>query len=256
MPELLKKIQRHLLMPLISDRIGRAVREESRGRILAGPFRGMKYAPKAICGAINPKLLGSYEKELIPVLGKISALSTDLLIDIGAAEGYYAVGMLYAKFVDRVVAFELIEEGRAMIRAMAEANGVDLAKLQIKSRCTPELLSEELRKCQRPVVIMDVEGYEAFLLDPIRLPELSSAHILVEMDDCCVAGLTEVIVSRMSATHELETIQVAKRGVEDLGSAAARLSWYPVRYQVSALSEFRPLGIHWLWMTPRTDAAA
>lgn len=64
-------------------------------RILAGPFRGMKYIENSHGSAYLPKILGSYEKELHKFIPRIVEEEYELILDIGAAEGYYAVGLSY-----------------------------------------------------------------------------------------------------------------------------------------------------------------
>ena len=40
-----------------------------------------------------PKLLGSYEQELQPLLQRLAAQNYSEIVDIGCAEGYYAIGL-------------------------------------------------------------------------------------------------------------------------------------------------------------------
>ena len=47
--------------------------------------------PHATEGALIPRLLGTYECELHPHLAALSAEGLDCVIDVGCAEGYYAV---------------------------------------------------------------------------------------------------------------------------------------------------------------------
>ena len=59
--------------------------------IINGPFKGMKYISESVGSCHMPKILGIYENEIYPIL--LNFLSnSDLFVDIGAAEGYYAVG--------------------------------------------------------------------------------------------------------------------------------------------------------------------
>src|SRR5262245_41340678 len=59
-----------------------------------GPFAGMVYPDHAAVGStLYPKLLGSYERELHQTVDDIVRLGYDTVVDIGAAEGYYAVGL-------------------------------------------------------------------------------------------------------------------------------------------------------------------
>src|SRR5438094_9802013 len=61
--------------------------------VLNGPFRGLQYpSAEAICSAILPKLLGSYEKELHCTIERLCNTDCSVVVDVGCAEGFYAVG--------------------------------------------------------------------------------------------------------------------------------------------------------------------
>lgn len=77
------------------------LREESEPRlwelcggvILSGPFKGLMYPRESVGSAWAPKLLGTYESELSPTIERIVSGGYRSVVDIGAAEGYYAVGL-------------------------------------------------------------------------------------------------------------------------------------------------------------------
>ena len=59
-----------------------------------GPFAGMRYpGVQSVCSTIVPKLIGCYEKELHSVIELICSQQYNSVVDIGCAEGYYAVGL-------------------------------------------------------------------------------------------------------------------------------------------------------------------
>src|SRR5947209_5143244 len=61
--------------------------------VLNGPFRGQIYSRASLLNRVSgPRLLGSYEQELHPIFGNLDP-SYEAFVDVGAAEGYYAVGM-------------------------------------------------------------------------------------------------------------------------------------------------------------------
>ena len=63
--------------------------------VQSGPFAGMVLPDRACWGDgdLLPKLLGCYEAELHAIIEEILAATPDLVINIGATEGYYAIGM-------------------------------------------------------------------------------------------------------------------------------------------------------------------
>ena len=91
-----------------------------------GPFSGMVYPEMtAIGSSLVPKLLGSYEQELHPVLDAICANDYSEIIDIGCAEGYYACGLAMKIPTARVFAFDTNNEAIHLCKQMAEKNNVD-----------------------------------------------------------------------------------------------------------------------------------
>src|SRR5437660_11467263 len=88
------------------------VRASTANQVRQGPFAGMRYIDRAIGSAYLPKLLGTYECELAAIIEEVCARGPRLIIDLGAAEGYYAVGLALRNPQARVVGFEQLETGR------------------------------------------------------------------------------------------------------------------------------------------------
>jgi hypothetical protein len=74
--------------------------------VLAGPFKGMRYLQEFTFGPIAPRWLGTYEPQLHPFLQRMSKVNYEKFVDIGAAEGYYAVGVKRRHCSIAVVSFE------------------------------------------------------------------------------------------------------------------------------------------------------
>jgi hypothetical protein len=233
----------------------RAVVRRTGYAIASGPFHGMKYVPSGIGSVYYPKLLGIYERELHPVVESISRLKPARIIDIGAAEGYYAVGLALRNPDAEVVAFEQTPEGRQLVADLAARNDAT-DRVRILGRCEPADLRAELAHAGPVVVVCDVEGYETALLDPAAVPELSSAWVLVELHEFIVAGVGELIRGRFEKTHRITEIAQTDRSRADY----PYLSWYtrllPRSYATYPVNEFRPARMSWLWMEPIAGGAA
>lgn len=230
-------------------RIHRAVYAATNGTVASGPFAGMRYCRSAQGSAYSPKLLGTYEKELWPVVTKIGQRGYAVIIDIGAAEGYYAVGFARGVPTARVIAFELALHKHHLLREMALLNGVQ-HRIEVFGACTPKLLSAALRGGSRRLVICDVEGYEREVLDPDLVPALLAADVLVEVHEQQVPGITTLLRSRFEDTHEVQAIDSRPRGRDDwpAGVHAGQLS---DQDEQIAISEFRSGEMTWLWMRAR-----
>lgn len=101
--------------------------------VLHGLFKGMKYPVMgAYCSVLYPKLLGSYERELEPLFLDLLQNNYTEIIDIGCAEGYYAVGLALKAPTARVYAFDINPHARQQCSDMAALNGVS-TRLTVKA---------------------------------------------------------------------------------------------------------------------------
>ena len=171
-------------------------------RVHTGPFAGMRYVAGSVGSCFIPKLLGIYERELADKVELICRRGSQSIIDIGAAEGYYAVGMALRNPEAQIVAFEMDDHGRRVLQEMAELNGV-ADRLGILGKCGPEDLARVLSGDLDPIVICDVEGDEARLLDLAAVPALRGATVLVEVHDFVRRGMAEELRSRFAPTHRV-----------------------------------------------------
>jgi len=94
-------------------------------RVLYGPFPGLLY-PEAVSVGSEwlPKILGTYESELHHTIEALCARGYTTIINIGAGEGYYAVGLARRIHQSKVFAFETDPLGQELCRKMAEMNQV------------------------------------------------------------------------------------------------------------------------------------
>ncbi|MFM7443721.1 MAG: hypothetical protein ACKO2N_07380, partial [Tabrizicola sp.] len=84
--------------------------------VLDGPFKGMAYPVRAAEGARAARLLGVYEASLEPVIETIIARPYATVVDIGCAEGYYAVGLARRMGHTQVLAQDVSDEAQALCR--------------------------------------------------------------------------------------------------------------------------------------------
>jgi hypothetical protein len=216
----------------------------------------MTYPDLSVGSVYTPKLLGSYERELTGVIEELTRLNLARCVDVGAAEGYYAVGL--ARLLGcPVTCFEIEPAGRELIRQMADANGV-AGRLTILGRCDPAGLQEILGRTQsqRTFVLCDVEGYEDALLDPGQVPALRQCWLLVEIHEFAVRGVGGRLTVRFQATHDVTVIREQPRTPADFPNHPGWARVLPARFKVRLMQEGRPERMSWLWMAPRDGGAS
>ena len=216
--------------------------EAKSGRVvLSGPFKGMNYVVGASEGARVARLLGCYEASLAPVIEDIVTRSYDLVIDVGSAEGYYAVGLARRMPLAQVWARDANPSAQEMCRGLAAANDV-ADRVQIGGLMAHA--DFDVCRSQNTLVVCDIEGGEDDLLDPSRAQGLLSADILVETHESFQPGLSRKIAERFKATHNLRLIG---RKLDD-SALPAWMEGFSDLDRLIALWEWRGGPTPWLWM--------
>lgn len=187
-------------------------------RVAQGPFRDMGYIALAASSTVLPKLLGTYESEVYPAIEEICDAGCDRILVIGAAEGYYAVGMALRNPAVPLTCFEMDPSVRYYLRRLARRNDV-LGRIAIAGECTTSALDSTLAGAERPAIICDCEGAEDLLLDPTLVPGLRHALILVEIHEMMVEGVERHLRERFRPTHDIEVIRSRPRTRGDLPGA-------------------------------------
>ena len=221
-----------------------AIWKQTGGVIASGPFAGMKYLEQP--GLFNHKLLGTYESELTDVIDEIRREEYRTIIDIGAAEGYYACGLAFLNENARVIGFESQKAHHQDIARMARLNGLE-SRVKILETCTLELLNRELSGAGPRLIVCDVDGAEVDLLKPDQLPGLLAADLLVEVHDAIRPGASQCITERFAASHHVRFIPQRPKGLDDL---PANIRLEP-DLALASMDEFRGSGNDWLWMKHR-----
>jgi hypothetical protein len=228
--------------------VNRRVRDAVGDTVRTGPFAGFEYPDWAMTEVdlFSPKILGTYEVETMPALEALLALEPSTAINIGAAEGFYAVGLALRLPGAVVHAFEIDERLRSQLKAIAEHNGV-ADRIRIEGECTVDALRELVRPEPGTLIVSDCEGGELELLDPIAIPALTSSALLVETHDLLVKDATRVVADRFAPTHQIGHIEAIPRYVDDVPD----IDFMPLVSQQLAISEFRRGPQAWLTLRPR-----
>ena len=227
-------------------------RERTGCIVKLGPFAGMRYVQVAQGSAYIPKLLGIYERELTPQVEALIARQPRLIVDVGAAEGYYAVGLARRLPASRVIGYEMEPRGQTALREMATLNGV-ADRVDVRGKCEPADLAAAIGLETSVVVVSDVEGYEEKLLDPVAVPVLTRAAILVELHDFLVPQITETLQQRFGGTHHIEHVWQEPRTRAEFPWRTLGTALLPNSYLDWAVSEWRPVRMAWLWMEPKNS---
>lgn len=177
--------------------------------VISGPFAGMAIPSTGPWddGNSGVKLLGDYEFELHDAIGYAAWRRPSVVVNVGCAEGYYAVGL--ARMIPRVTvyAFDTNADSRNMCARFASENGVaDRVNLAEGCQSPVELSLPGVPKGHR-LYVMDVEGAELTLIDPVACPELRRSDIIVECHDFLDKDASYMVAERLNPTHRVELVR-------------------------------------------------
>lgn len=182
--------------------------------VLSGPFKGLPYLDEiGFCGPILPKWIGSYECELHEFIEEVIANPPRLIVDIGSAEGCYAVLLAARLPGTRVVSFDYDLLAVRAQRRLAALNHV--TNLEIEKQCDHRRLAGLISSTDgRVLVICDIEGAEMELIDPAKCPALAKADLLVELHEGAGrpgAAMASELGARFGASHSATFISMQRR---------------------------------------------
>jgi hypothetical protein len=213
-------------------------------QVMRGPFAGMHYTETASEGALMPRLLGSYESELHPYLARFAGAGLDCVIDVGCAEGYYAIGLARLMPEVTVYAYDIDPIAREACAALADKNGV-ASRVIIGGEFAPD--GFEAFAGRRALVMVDAEGAEDDILHPERSPALAGMRLIVETHDVYRPGVRARLMERFSATHDIVTVRQELKAFP-LPDWLVELGHLD---QLLAVWEWRVMATPWLVMTPK-----
>ncbi len=225
-----------------------AVAGPVRGRYLAehgavvrrGPFEGLQCVERS---AAIAKLVGSYELEIHDAVRDLVARRPALVVNIGCGDGYFTCGLARCLPDARVQGYDIDVPTQALCAEQVALNGLQ-DRVTVAGECTETMLRA---MPDGGALVIDCEGAEVDLLTPAVAQALRTWPILVELHDFNVPGVTDAIVGRFGATHDVQVIEARDRD----GFDAPELASLSAAERAIALDEFRPEGMRWAYMVPR-----
>jgi hypothetical protein len=182
-------------------------------RVRSGPFAGLRYVGTSPNPHIGPALLGTYELEIQPFMRRLLDGDFDVFVDIGAAVAQ---------------------------------------KLEMRGFCDPAELAATLQPFRRPALLVDIEGYEAAVLDPGLNPHLARTTMLVELHEH-EQPMAEILRARFAPTHAIEEVWTRPRTAEDLPARLGLARWFfPNVRLLQFADETRGREMRWWLLTPKS----
>jgi SAM-dependent methyltransferase len=224
------------------------LRQKTNAVVQSGPFAGMILPADHTWGNgsdISSKMLGFYEQELHGCLEEAIARKHDRILNVGCAEGYYAIGMAMRSAGSQILAFDIDERALEVCRHYASVNRVE-GRVQTMEGLRAGELEAHLKDADHAFLMIDCEGAEVDLLDPNTSPSLRFSTLLVECHDFANPLITGTLTERLSPSHR---ITLLNEGARDPNTSPI-LAELSNSYRWMAMDEGRPRSMHWIHAVP------
>ncbi len=221
--------------------------QETGGKVQSGPFAGMLLPREQAWndGALCPQLLGCHEQELHEILELeiryLGTLAHPKIVNLGAAEGYYAIGLKRRLPHAQVRAIDPELKCQRIIAEAAALNGVEI----IAGGDLDEALDHP------DLVFSDCESAETTYLDPQRFVGLKNrkTHFIVEVHNEPGIDRGRILVDRWHNTHHIVALTEGSRNPSSYDVLYYSHSF--VRWL--SMCENRPCVMGWLVMVPKPE---
>lgn len=221
--------------------------EQTAGVVQSGPFQGMQLVKDHVWddGNLGTKCLGCYEQELHDIIasevGRLAGIENPTIVNLGCAEGYYAVGMARLLPSATVYIVDIDDASLDLCEQVAALNGVKVARV--------DNLDDIMAKAD--LIISDCEGAENAYLNRDKYPSLDHTTMVVETHDLPEVPTSDMLAERFSGTHNVQACLTETVRVPANYEILLRL---PSHAKWMAVSEGRPATQIFLYMRPNAKA--
>lgn len=216
-----------------------------------GLFKGLKLGTEPTWGGFSDKsaqLFGIYEQEVLDFISNLDEL-TNVFINLGAADGYYAIGMLASKKAVKSYAYETDEKSREIMKENALINQVQ-ERLEVRGEAVQDFYKDfTAEELNRSLILSDIEGAEFKVFNRDTFSNLSKSNIIIELHDWIFPvseSLLNELIANSSATHYASIVQTSARDLakfKELQDLCDNDRWI-------ICSEGRPKLMSWLMLKP------
>jgi len=220
-------------------------------KVSYGPFKGLKLDSETWWGTGSKAsmILGLYEQEILLSITSCPS-KYKYFINIGAANGYYAIGLVKNNFFAKSYCFELSEIGRVVIKKNAKLNNVE-SRLSIFGKANKNFyLKIPLDQLTKSVILIDVEGFEFELFSYDNLKALSQSIIYIEIHDFFYKNGVARLSNLKKMLKNFFYLQEFTTTSRDL-SVFPELNNFTDNERWLLCSEGRPMLMRWIKLTPR-----
>jgi hypothetical protein len=217
--------------------------------VLNGPFKDMKYPKyRSRSSSLYSKLIGSYEMEITDYILTAIDDKYQQVIDIGCAEGYYAVGLALKIEKTTVYAYDIDSEARKLTTEMANIN--DVSKKVVVRKSIKSSSFSEFDLTKKTLIISDIEGAERFIFNSSNIKLFKNCFLIIETHDWVDINISTDLENLFSPTHNVKAIQSIGDNIKAKNYSFTELESLDLLTKYRVFEEGRRYVDEWLIISP------
>lgn len=166
-------------------RVSRELFSKNNGVVQRGVFKGLVLDGRSNIsqGPLGLKIYGLFEQEVVKQIEKHAPYS--FVVNIGAADGYFSLGMVKSGLAKQSICFEITQKGREAIHRNTRINQVE-DQVVVYGKADQNIntfLNQANYHPDRSLVLCDIEGGEFNLFTDRFFKAIQGAFVIIELHD-------------------------------------------------------------------------
>jgi hypothetical protein len=216
-----------------------------------GPLKGFKFKGNTWGAGADrgAMLLGLYELEVLNSLKDIPS-RYNTFINVGAADGYYGVGVLAGNLFSKSICFEISKAGRETIKENASLNSVS-ERVEIREAANKDFYKDiDKTILDYSVLLIDVEGGEFEIVNKETFEAFKKSVIIIELHEWSLSKGKKELEKLLNDSLSTHRVTEFKSGPRDPASFE-ELKMYSDTDRWLICSEGRPEVMRWWRFDPK-----
>ena len=224
--------------------------------VIYGPYKGMFFSENNHWGIgdLGPKIIGLYEFEVQnKLIDLVSNFKIENFVNIGAAEGYHAIGIAKKTRIQNFVLYEIDKKGQEILKENILKN--ELKKnIKIENEANLNSIYELNKKLDfsKTLFLIDIEGFELELFNDEILGLLKNSFLIIENHRFLLSKTKQIkyqeLVNKFDDSFNVELVSNTGRNISQINE----ISNLSENELMMISSESRPKMMEWFVLTPKT----
>ena len=242
------RLQNHISR--IINYYSKEIEKISKNKIMYGNYKGTKMLINKSWNSYDlpSKYLGTYELEVQNLIIQSQKKNKKkYFINLGCGEGYHAICLMKKKVFQRFIGFEASDVAQSFLKKNLSINKMGQKAIIFKKENSNFLNNKvfEKYKLKDSFFLIDIEGAEFQILNPINIKKLRKSKLIIEIHD--FYKNPKNLIRNLKKFFRLKTISTENRNIDEfkiLEHMHDNEKWL-------LMSEGRPKKMEWIFCEPK-----